>query len=202
MNTNLVILQCLIIHFLTAPWTYITTPRVDYPQPGQAVQGVILISGSTNINGFQSAEISFSYSGGDVQEGDWFLIQNSYEPVEGQTLAVWDTTTIADGEYNLRVKVYLENGRSVETIVENLRVRNYSPIETSTPQPVLSEPVQDTPVVIETEQPPNLTPTILPTNPVELTSNDIQRYMVSGAVLGVGMLVLVGLYAFFRKIMH
>ena len=92
-------------------------------------------------------------------EGNWFLIQYSYEPVENGTLAVWDTSTIADGNYHLRIKVLLTDGRTRETIVSQLRVRNYTAVETSTPQVDLSIEEQATVTPTAVENPSLPTPT-------------------------------------------
>ncbi len=109
-------------------------PRLSSPQSGSAVQGSVNISGTTTQAGFQYAEISFSYAG--AQAGSWFLVQQIQQPVNNALLAVWDTTTIADGSYHLRLQVFLSGGKVEEVVASGLRVRNYTAIETSTPTAV------------------------------------------------------------------
>lgn len=181
---------------------YVSTPRIDYPKEGQVLQGVVLLSGSTDVNGFQSAEFSFSYSGSEADEENWFLIQSSYEPVVDSTLAVWDTTTIADGNYDLRVKVVLADGRERETIVANLRVRNYSPVETGTEKANVENLTQPLPEIAETEPGGHglkITPTDIPSNPLQLTTQDVRRNVVRGAAASIGALSLIGFYFVIRR---
>ena len=88
-------------------------PRLQYPLPGSAVQGSVTITGSTDLPGFEYAELSFSYTGS--QPESWFLIQPLRTPVKEGPLAVWDTTTIADGNYRLRLQIFLSGGKIAET---------------------------------------------------------------------------------------
>lgn len=172
------------------------SPQVETPEPGEVLQGVIVIIGSTDVSGFQSAEISFSYNLKDVEE--WFLIHSSTEPISKGTLAAWDTTTISDGIYRLRILVHLEGGRQVETIVPDLRVRNYTPVETDTPSidlnPEGSVPeIKNTPT--STVMP---TPTLFPPNTVQITAEDLRNRLVQGIVFSVTILTLIVVYSLLR----
>ena len=93
----------------------------------------VTIEGSTLIEGFISWEITFGYASDST--GTWFLIAEGDEQVSSGELTQWDTTTITDADYNLRLTVYMEGGRREHFVLNNLRVRNYSPIETITPTP-------------------------------------------------------------------
>jgi len=193
------LLTIILVHMGVYPAAFITAPRVDYPKDGQIVQGVVLITGSSNINGFQSAEVSFSYAGMAEAEGDWFLINQSDEIVESATLAVWDTTTLADGNYDILVRVILQDGRARQTVVSGVRVRNYSPIETGTPAAEQTARPQFSSTTVVVQQSALVTPTKLPSNPVSLTSGDIVRNLARGAGAGVGLILLVGIYAVLKK---
>ena len=107
--------------------------QVTSPLPGSALQGAVAISGSTDLPGFRSAEVDFSYADGGP--GGWFLIAQSQNSVKAGVLGLWDTSKIADGNYSLRVQVNLTDGSKVEKTVLDLRVRNFTVIETSTPAP-------------------------------------------------------------------
>jgi hypothetical protein len=76
-------------------------------------------------------EVSFAY-GSDAGR-TWFLIQESQQPVSGGALATWDTTTLTDGDYDLRLLVSLKDGTQQQVVVKGLRVRNYTPVEASSP---------------------------------------------------------------------
>jgi hypothetical protein len=171
---------------------------VTSPLPGSALQGAVAITGSTDLPGFQSAEVAFSYAGSGP--GDWFLIQQSQSSVTGGILGVWDTSKIADGNYSLRVQVTLADGSKVEKIVPDLRVRNYTAIETSTP--TLIQKAQTTPV--ETMTPiadtatPQPTPTALPANPANMNPVELGFNMILGITATVIVFGLLGLYRWLK----
>jgi len=169
---------------------------VQSPQPGEALQGLVTISGSTQADGFQSAEIAFGYQSDPTNT--WFLLQQSSTGVTEGDLTQWDTTTISDGIYRLRVQVFLSNGRVLETLVDGLRVRNYTPVETSTPQAAAQviEAVQPTATFTPLPDfiPPQRTPPVLPTNPARLTPSDLRISLIGGGGVVLGALLLAGLY--------
>lgn len=175
----------------------LTRPKITQPQPGQAVQGQVAVNGSTYVTGFQSAEVAFSYeNGGDA---NWFLIATLDYPIEDGTITVWDTTGIEDGSYSLRVKVALQDGRSVESVVSGLRVRNYTPIETAIP----TAPVEGSAATLQAPQAemqiaPSLTP--LPANPAEVSPPALMYSMTWGVVIVVVLFIVVGVYLFFRSL--
>ena len=112
-------------------------PQIHNPRSGAVLQGVIAILGRTDLAGYDHHQISFNYS--DSQEDTWFLIAKSDSMVSDGELATWDTTTIADGNYKIRLEIFLNNGNSNEIVVDDLRVRNYTPIETPSNTPLMIE---------------------------------------------------------------
>jgi hypothetical protein len=106
-------------------------PVITSPRQGEALQGILSIQGSSDVAGFALQDVSFAYA--SDRTGTWFQIASSDKPVKQDVIATWDTTTITDGDYVLRLRVYLQDGSSLDFTVPNLRVRNYTPIETSTP---------------------------------------------------------------------
>jgi hypothetical protein len=193
------------LHPLAAPPAQATQPALvmlQSPLPGQALQGMILITGNTAVEGFAACEISFGYT--EDPTGTWFLIQRSTLPVENGLLTQWDTTTITDGDYTLRLMLIFTDGSQVTLTVPGLRVRNYSPIETDTPTPL---PPSATPPP-GTALPPSLTPTItpipsatalppthtpLPTNPAIVSQADLLNTLGKGAGIGIGVLALLAM---------
>jgi hypothetical protein len=95
------------------------------PQPGQVVNGLVTLSGTADHPAFNRYELSFAYD--EDTTDTWFSIG---EPVDTRVidgrLALWDTSTITDGDYSLRLRVWLQDGRSLEAVVPGVRVRNYS----------------------------------------------------------------------------
>jgi len=168
------------------------------PLEGEAIQGSITIMGTTAIEGFEAWALSFSYLNDST--GTWFLIDEGTNLVENDVIAQWNTTTITDGSYNLRLVIDLDNGQAREYIVTNLRVRNYTPIETSTPT---LRPTKDpasasaTPTPTTTPIPP--TPTPLGTNPVEISDADFTNALTRGGITALVLFLIVGLYVSIRR---
>jgi hypothetical protein len=185
----------------------VETPQalVRSPGDGQAVIGTVEIIGNTDLPGFLSAELSFAYQ--ENPTNTWFLISSSTEPVRNGTLAEWDTSTITDGSYDLRLVVSRQDGDDLIYTVKDIRVRNYTPIETNTPTPVTptatplpgDTPVPtSTPTPTETPIPP--TPTRLPPNPIQVTGGDFANSLVQGVAIIAGAFVVIGIYASIRNL--
>ena len=180
---------------------------ISAPAPGTPIQGIVTIAGRTRAEGFQSWELTFGYA--EDSTGTWFLIAEGDELIPEGELAQWDTTTITDGTYNLRLTVFLAGGRREHVVVNDLRVRNYSPIETITPTPTLtSTPFTETPrpsLTATITQTPTETPipstfTPLPTNPVEITQTDINYSLIRGVAGAAAAFMAVGLYLSVKRI--
>jgi hypothetical protein len=173
--------------------------QVTSPLPGMALQGSEVITGNTAVPDFQSAEVDFSY----IESGpaNWFLVQQSQSPVKDSVLAVWDTSKIADGNYRLRVQVFLKGGQVIEKIVPNLRVRNYTTIETSTPTEPQSA-LRITPLITITATvptgTPQPTPTDLPPNPVQVQPSAVWFNVVLGMSFVSVAFILLGLYLWLK----
>lgn len=166
------------------------------PAAGDAVRGVVSIVGTTDTPGFSSAEISFGYMSDATQT--WFLLGQSFKIVVNDFLVSWDTTSIPDGNYRLRLRVFLTGGQVMEYFVDGIRVRNYSAIETSTPE------VVETGVATPRPQPtatialkPTLEPktaTPLPQNSAVVTWDDLNTSIKTGVLAATGIFILAGLY--------
>jgi len=170
-------------------------PSFISPQPGDVLQGLVTILGSSNETGFLSSEVDFTYTGDTT--GTWFLVVTGSQPIDSNTLATWDTTTITDGNYDLRLRVYLTDGTHLDAIIPNLRVRNYTPVETPTPAPTA---IQPTLTPTETLTPtPFPTPTDLPANPAVLTQKDISTSLAYGGMGTVIFIIILGIYFWLRR---
>jgi hypothetical protein len=183
------------------------TPQVIIitPSDGQALKGNVGITGSTAIQGFASAQLSFRYS--DHPTETWFLIQAGIQPVKDGNLAEWDTSTITDGLYDLRLEVERQAGEPVVYTVNQLRVRNYTPVETNTPTPVTPTSTSlpgDTPVPTVTPTPTDTpvppTVTALPPNPAQISRQDLGLSLGKGAIFTVGLFALIGIYLSIKNI--
>lgn len=167
----------------------VATPIISSPNPGQALQGQVAITGTTEITNFASAELDFSYISDDTDTR--FLIQTMTEPVLNNLMTTWDTTSLSDGEYLLRLRVYLTDG-TFQDISIPVQIRNYSillsptpPIPTIMPtEPIVQIP---SPIIIVPSTTPTQAPlptaTLLPMNPAEKNINDVYIGFWSGGLI-------------------
>jgi len=184
--------------WLALPSVMAASPQVAVvsPRPGEALQGVVTITGASAVAGFVSMEVAFAYSSDPGRT--WFLIQESQQPVTGGALATWDTTTITDGDYDLRLLVSLKDGAQQQVVVKGLRVRNYTPVEASSPTltPLVSATPRPTLVPTCTATitliPPTATP--LPPNPAQFTRVDYLASLVQGGAIALLLFLALGIY--------
>ena len=174
------------------------------PAEAEFVQGVVTISGSVTVLGFSSYELSFAYENDPTQT--WFQLVSSTLPVFEGELGTWDTTTLTDGDYILRLQVFLLDGTVQETTVSDVRVRNYTPIPTDTPTPTSTPVVQFAAPTAQLILPapatvtPSLpTPTPLPPNPASLAESSISGALGRGAALAALLFVVLGLLLRLRR---
>lgn len=174
---------------------------VQSPQPGQAIQGKIPVVVELNSNEFLSAELYFAYHNNPTDT--WFFVNKTIEPANG-ILAEWDTTLITDGIYDLKLIVTFQDNSQFEVLVPGVRVRNYSPIETDTPTPILATATLlpgDMPIptitstqTITPSPTITLTPTPLPTNPAVLSSSQILISFGRGFIVVLVIFLSLGVY--------
>lgn len=174
------------------------------PEPGQAVQGTLSILGHTAVEGFASAELAFAYT--ENPTDTWFLINITSTPISHGVLAEWDTTTISDGRYSLRLVVNLVDGAQVVQSISGLRVRNYTPIETDTPMPTDTPAPGEPPTATATPEPTATplppTPTPPPPNPAAIAPVEILSSLTTGVLIVFGLFgfgILIGWLRSFRR---
>ena len=133
------------------------TATIADPQPGQALRGVVLIRGTAQQPAFDHYEVSFSYEPNPT--ADWFAIEAAgSSPVQNGQLASWDTTQIADGAYQLRLRVFSSDGGApLEFVTAGLAVANSVPL----PAASATSPATAVATVPNTEAPaPTTTPAV------------------------------------------
>ncbi len=196
----------LILLVLAAPWRQGTTPPVAISSPagGEILRGQVTVTGTLNVSTFASAELDFAYASDPTDT--WFTIQAFSEPIINSTLATWDTTSITDGDYILRLRVDFEDGTFQEATV-SVKVGNEvvptlpPPTPTSTPEEAAA--LFPTPFLLAASptptEVPRPTPTALPANPVSLRGNEIYASLGRGALVILGLFVLAGLIIRIRR---
>lgn len=174
-------------------------PRVDSPRAGDILQGQVRINGSTDLPGFRAYEVEFTYESAQIDS--WFLIYQSDQPVRNYQLAVWDTTTIRDGDYRLRVRVRFESGETAQVVVSGLKVRNYSQVSADQPARQPEEPSAEIALAPTATLQPVSEP--LPENPLAVSREMIRASMLAGVAAAVlilsGFGILLGLRRLRRR---
>jgi|GEM_PF-6065845 len=99
--------------------------RIDSPAADETVSGMVEIRGSAAAPGMMRFRVEFGYDPDPT--GTWFLISEGTEAVPDGRLAVWDTTSIREGDYALRLAAYFTNGSMQEVMTRGVRVRREVP---------------------------------------------------------------------------
>ncbi len=109
------------------------------PVPGNIVSGTVQVLGAASHPQFLQYQLEY---GPDPNPGNlWFPATGvSQSPVFSGLLGLWNTTTINDDRYQLRLRVTLTDGTILATVVNNIRVQNQqpTPVPTATtlPRPI------------------------------------------------------------------
>lgn len=139
------------------------TAIITQPGAGAVVQGVVPIIGTATHPEFSFYVIEFSPDPGD----QWQFIGDGQTQVTNGQLSVWDTATVPDGTYAIRLRVVRIDGNYSEAPIQQVVVSNSQPIPTDTPEAPPTEegaaPVGPPPPT-STALPP--TPTILVEQPI------------------------------------
>lgn len=184
-----------------------TAIRITAPASGETLSGLVNVMGTSAADGFASAELSFAYASDSTST--WFLIYQTDQPVTEGLLAAWDTTLVTDGDYNLRLRVALQDGSVLESLVTGLRIRNQlsteTPVPTSTPEPIATTefispatplPPTPQPAPTSTRLP---TPTPFPPNPASLTDTQIYTSLGRGILITLLAFLVITLLLRFRR---
>jgi hypothetical protein len=175
---------------------------IDWPVTGEHIQGAVVIRGSTPNSGMRSYEVGYAQSSDPNQ--NWVLIQEGTTPIQDGILAVWDTTYLPDGEYNLRLLINQTNGDQSVTNMYNLIVQNdlsgqiadatptawYAnlPSPSATPTTRMKATLNDEAAYLSP------TPTSLPDNPVEISPDKVMTSLGIGAILSISAFLIIGGY--------
>jgi hypothetical protein len=107
--------------------------QITSPTEGQALSGLVTISGSANHPEFARYELAY---GPDPNPNDaWQPFAEGNQVVDNGTLGTWNTSVIADGQYALRLRVIRADSNYSEGFVRGLQVSNSGPVGTPTSIP-------------------------------------------------------------------
>ena len=112
--------------------------RITYPVDGSQVAGYVTITGSASHPRFLQYALEW---GPEPNPGNlWYPITAPRGvPVLNGILGAWNTTSVADGVYRIRLHVWLSDGTDTAFVAGGIRVSNVRPTAvptaTSTPRP-------------------------------------------------------------------
>jgi len=180
-------------------------PAITFPRAGDTVHGQVTITGTTDIPNFLSAQLDFTYASNPA--GNWFILQTITQPTLDSALATWDTTSITDGDYILRLQVFLSDSTTQEVTVP-IKIQNDTPISTPTPAPTAT-PEDEFSILIPTPfllaasptptDIPRPTPTPLTANPISLSQTEIYSSLSRGALVIIGLFIFSGILIRLRR---
>jgi hypothetical protein len=99
--------------------------RINSPAANETVSGIMEIRGSAALPGMMRFRVEFAYDPDPT--GTWFLILEGTEPVLNGQLAVWDTTSVSEGDYTVRLAAFFADGSMREAVTRGLHVRREGP---------------------------------------------------------------------------
>ncbi|NJL54810.1 PKD domain-containing protein [bacterium] len=123
-----------------------STPRpisilILSPIPGNIVASQVQVIGAASHPQFLQYQLEY---GPDPNPNNlWFPISGVIQsPITSQgLLGIWNTTTIPDDVYQLRLRVFLRDGSELRTVTNGVRVQNAQPTPIPTNTPPIPRPV-------------------------------------------------------------
>src|SRR5512141_2519950 len=96
--------------------------QIASPTEGQALSGLVAISGSANHPELARWELAY---GPDPNPNDaWQPFAEGNQPVDIGRIGTWTTSVVADGQYALRLRVIRQDSNYSEGFVRGLLVSN------------------------------------------------------------------------------
>jgi len=110
------------------------------PIPGNYVARNVQVLGSAIHPNF--LQYVLEYAPDPNPNNLWYAIGGARQfPTLNDVLGIWQTETIPDGTYQLRLRVYLRDGSTPQTVVGSLRVQNTAPTPVPTNTPSIPRPI-------------------------------------------------------------
>lgn len=104
--------------------------RIDSPTPGATVHDVVVVTGTAVHGNFNFYKVEFARE----PSADWVVIGGTMSSqVQSGVLVQWDTRSVPDGSYSLRLLVVDQTGNYLEDIVRQVVVSNSALVATETP---------------------------------------------------------------------
>ncbi len=131
---SILALTLLTVQALAAPLAQEARPVIAQPQQGAPVRGVVQIVGSATHPQFQRYELY--YAVWPIQsDQSWIFIGDAHSnPQTLGLLGTWDSRSVPDGAYALRVRVVKADGNYLDSEPRQVVVANTRPYESPTPE--------------------------------------------------------------------
>lgn len=167
---------------------------ISSPQQGEVLSGIVPIRGSADDTELKKYEIAFSY---DMNSSStWFPINTSKQNVNTGLLAEWDTNGITDGDYQIRVQLFLKDGTIKEVIIRHLFIRNYTIDEIVTS---VNPSDTETPGLFNLSTSTyEVEATSLAANPITISSPRVLLSLVIGVSTIIFLIVVIWIYNRFK----
>jgi len=165
---------------LAAPLAQGPIAAITAPTDGQELQGAVTVTGSANHPEFDRYELAY---GPEPNPNDaWQPFASNRQPVANNVLGVWDTASVGDGTYSLRLRVVRKDSNYDEAFIRGLRVINQQARSTPTPSAAEASPTPEVTTDIATAV-PGVEPTLrsVPTVLVEQPPTSIPAAVAPGA---------------------
>ncbi len=103
---------------------------INFPPETEVLRGVTEVRGTTTHPDFWKYEVAAAPAGTQ----NWFNIAVSETAVANGVLGLWDTRSVSDGTYSIRLRIVKRDGNYDEYFVVRTQVANTGPVDTPTPQ--------------------------------------------------------------------
>jgi hypothetical protein len=156
---------------VAAPASQEPRPIIVQPQQDTPVRGVVQIVGSATHPQFQRYELYYT-SWPPASDQAWVFIGDAhFNPQQLGLLGTWDSRSVTDGPYGLRVRVVKQDGNYLDSEPRLVQVANFRQVASPTPDAnqataePLPTPVEEvaTPTVEVAVPTVEVTPTVRPT---------------------------------------
>jgi len=169
--------------------------EITHPTSGQTVSGLVTVEGTADHPEFVRYDLAFAYANDPTPT--WFIIAEAVgTPVHAGRLAIWDTSGITEGEYDVRLRVWTSAAEPLVAHVRDVRVSRSTPTSTATASP---SPTMQAPLPTATLAPAPVTP--VPPAPGPSAAPRVgaaDRAFMIGAGVGASALGALAAYGWFR----
>jgi hypothetical protein len=119
---------------LAAPAAQEARPIIAQPAQNAPVRGVVQIVGSATHPQFQRYELYFTPWPPPSDQSWVFIGDAHFNPVQLGLLGTWDSRSVTDGTYGLRVRVVKQDGNYIDSEPRTVEVANLRQVASPTPE--------------------------------------------------------------------